>query len=137
MSSQELTMKFTPKATKRGKIDIIIEFLYPNQPSKNVDTEKNLQYVGEIRIPLYSKVDAVIQKPQPKFNFGITPMITNEVGFLTHNIRFSDEMPKPRQAMVDMAKVKKNENALIAFPNDRALTLRRTNDKHEIMLAVL
>lgn len=57
---------------------------------------------------------------------GITPKITNEVGFLTDDVRFNDDVPKPRQAIAEK-EITKKENALIAFPNDMARTLRPTN----------
>lgn len=72
-------------------------------------------------------------KPKTKFNPGITPMLTNEVGFLTENVRFNDSIKKPRQAMVTDKLKKNEENALIAFPNDRPKSLRKTNQKNEVM----
>ncbi|CAG9826127.1 unnamed protein product [Diabrotica balteata] len=62
-----------------------------------------------------------------KFNMGITPAITDEVGFLVDHTKFGDVKDAPVQAFVNVAKrnayLRGNTN-IVAFPNDRPRILR-------------
>nr|XP_023018449.1 cilia- and flagella-associated protein 47-like [Leptinotarsa decemlineata] len=63
---------------------------------------------------------------KPKFNLGITPANANEVGFLVDDTRYNSTIKKPIKAIVDedFERFNKNNANLIAFPNDRAGSLR-------------
>ncbi|CAH1183511.1 unnamed protein product [Phaedon cochleariae] len=80
-------------------------------------------------IKYVATIDTSIGRPpmtKPRFNMGITPALTNEVGFLVGDVRFNSEIKKPIQAIVDgkLKCFKKDNDALIAFPNDRSNSLR-------------
>ncbi|XP_028128124.2 cilia- and flagella-associated protein 47-like [Diabrotica virgifera virgifera] len=68
-----------------------------------------------------------------KFNMGITPAITDEVGFLVDNTKFGDAKDAPIHAFINVAKrnafLKQNTN-IVAFPNDRPRILRPWTSSH-------
>lgn len=129
-----LNMKLKPCGPITNTIYVKINFLYPQQPSACSPNyiAKELELVSQTKIPIYV---TIVMKPQSKiikFNMGITPMITNEVGILTNDVRFCDKVPKPRQAVIGLPEEEyKHETALMAFPNDRPHSLRKT--KNEIV----
>lgn len=111
----EVLIRF--KVAKLGPINTKLRFdlLYKDK------LLSHYQCVGQIELPVKLMVKSVWKKPKPQFNMGITPMITNEVGFLTDDVRFNTKIEKPRSAMVRY-KCRKTDDALIAFPNDRPRT---------------
>lgn len=123
-----LKISFSPRSAIQGATYVSIYFQYYNQPK--VDFAK-LQVVEEFKIPVHVKVAIEPVTIKPKINIGITPMVTNEVGFLTDEVRFTDDTEKPIQAMVDLKF--KESNAIIAFPNDRPKCLRPPVNKDLIV----
>lgn len=115
----DLEIEIYFKVAKIGQINTKISFdlLHENK------LEKNYQCVGKFDVPLKMNVNAKTKTPKPKFNMGITPMCTNEVGFLTDDVRFNTAIEKPQAAMVQY-KSHENDDALIAFPNDRSRTFK-------------
>lgn len=125
----DISIHITP--TKIGVVDTIITFnlMYKNQNGC-------LYKVGTATVKVYFETRTNINKLkllslQPKFVTGITPLITNEVGYMTHNVTFESDVQKPAQAIVDKhyRVFKKGNTDLIAFPNDRARSLRPWNRK--------
>lgn len=116
-ANNSLEILITFKPAKFGSIQnkIVFDLLY------KLNFEKNYQNVGKIEVPINLFVTSIKKQPKPKFVTGITPICTNEVGFLTEDVRFNTNINKPRAAMLQ-SNLKTND--LIAFPNDRSLTLK-------------
>lgn len=117
--SVEVAMNVSPK--RPGILDTEIKFnlLYY---SDVVNGDRELVKVGNALANLQMNVRFPVAKIQPKFNPGITPMVGNEVGFLTDNVKFSSNVEKPNMAMLRSCELnpsKKLDDAKIAFPNDR------------------
>ena len=100
----------------------------------------NLQVIQSIPVSFMGRSDPKIAKKGPKFNPGITPKITNEVGLNT-DVTQTDLTNNPRAAILSstgstlhkhkVSKDKENEKkTLIAFPNDRAASIR-PSDRRE------
>lgn len=118
-ASESLEILVQIKPAKMGPVHtkIVFDLLYQHR------IEQNYQSVGVLEVPLNFFVQAVTKKPKPKFLMGITPNGANEVGFLTEDVRFNTNIDNPRAAMVQYKGHPKDDD-LIAFPNDRSLTLK-------------
>lgn len=64
--------------------------------------------------------------PKTKFVTTLTPDNLNEVGFMTHNIKFNTKVVKMKSAVIreDEEIFREDDSDLIAFPNDRPQSLR-------------
>lgn len=116
-NSLEIVIIFKPAKLGAINTKIVFDLLYKHE------FEENYQDVGKLDVPLKLYVQSVTKKPIPRFVMGITPMCTNEVGFLTEDVRFNSDLEKPSGAMI---RYRSNpvDDDLIAFPNDRPLTLK-------------
>ncbi|XP_054287895.1 cilia- and flagella-associated protein 47-like [Macrosteles quadrilineatus] len=94
---------------------------------KNATDKQDFHVVNHINVRIFGNVKSQNILPKPTFNLGITPMITNEVGFLTDGVTFASRIKKPRCALTMKAKSGRpwhQTDATIAFPNDRPRSLR-------------
>ncbi|CAH1960120.1 unnamed protein product [Acanthoscelides obtectus] len=115
------------RPTKIGKVHTNVEF-----DLTYLGEDKTVYRVGQARLAVTYEVHQEKAEKEtagllPKFNMGITPMVTNEVGFLVDDIRFnSDVKQMPRQAIVDRKhkNFRKGNDAFVAFPNDMPKYLR-------------
>lgn len=64
--------------------------------------------------------------PKTKFVAKLTPDNLNEVGFMTHDVKFNSRVAKMKAAVIceDREVFADDDSDLIAFPNDRARSLR-------------
>lgn len=121
--SVDVMLIVTPK--RMGLMDkkIVINLLFTNKDGKTYN-------VGTTYFKIWFDVKLMVDKTKgrllPKFVKGITPICTNEVGFLVDDIRFNTTIEKPVMAVVNPRHTNfhKNNNAIIAFPNDRRRSLR-------------
>lgn len=120
----EINVTISPKSGGTLRNAMSFELLDYNQPAKQ---EKEFVVVGNVEVQVDADVLIEGNKLKPKFNPGITPMITHEVGLLTDDVRFSTDIVKPRMAMIGC---QKKDDALIAFPNDRPTSLRPWREKN-------
>lgn len=122
--SGKMEVGVTVIPTKVGsvKTKITFDLLYFNRPREGQD----YVLVGSAEIPLTFNVLSVTTSLKPKFNMGITPEYIKEVGFNTADIRFNTPIEMPQATLVNEVKKKldKNDDDLIAFPNDRPKSLR-------------
>ncbi|XP_072178621.1 cilia- and flagella-associated protein 47-like [Diadema setosum] len=100
------------------------------QPSATVQAS-----IHTLHVSLQGVSDAVFKKKEPKFNPGITPLVVGEVGqFIDVKVN-EGKAYEPRAAMLGSTKTKglhatrsaghiKDSKALIAYPNDRARSIR-------------
>ncbi|KAJ8969857.1 hypothetical protein NQ314_001541 [Rhamnusium bicolor] len=117
-SSIEVCLTIKPSKIGQSFHKIVFDLVYQSA---------NIYYdVGAAYLPVYYFASITTPKIQPKFNMGITPKITNEVGFLVDDVRFNTIIDKPIQAIVDknFKNFNINNEDLIAFPNDRPKSLR-------------
>lgn len=121
--SLEITLSITPSEEGQRNYKIIFNLIH---------CVLHKEYkVGTVILPIKLSASKTYPKKEPKFNMGITPHVTNEVGFLVDDIRFNTKINKPRQAIVDKNhKSFNNKNTdLIAFPNDMPKCLRPWKNK--------
>lgn len=89
--------------------------------------------VGKVSVPLVYRCHMDKKITEPIFVMGITPMLVNEVGSFVNNVKFNTSVDVPRAAIVDKYVLARNDqNALIAFPNDRVRSLRPWTSKTDI-----
>lgn len=121
--SLEITLSITPSEEGKRSYKIIFDLIH---------SVPHMEYkVGSVTLPIKFCATRIYPRKEPKFNMGITPQITNEVGFLVDDVRFNSKIDKPRQAIVDKNHKsfdKKNAD-LIAFPNDMPKCLRPWRSK--------
>ncbi|XP_074645875.1 cilia and flagella-associated protein 47-like isoform X2 [Tubulanus polymorphus] len=98
-----------------------------------------LEVIHTQPLAFLGKSDPVTVKKSPKFNAGITPAITNEVGICV-DTNFENAEKRPRAAMLnaletDLHKTQSAKTASrtmkVAFPNDRAQSVRPSNTKEQ------
>lgn len=79
----------------------------------------------------YNEERKLSRKKPRSFLPGITPTNNNEVGFLVNDVRFNTKIEKPIMAIVnkDLLVFNKDNDALIAFPNDRPRVLKPWRNK--------
>lgn len=116
--SVELEVQIIPAKMGTVKNDINFHLLYkPHQNSEYF-------LVGNASVPMVFDSKAHCKEIVPKFNEGITPKLTNEVGWMTDDIRFNTKIKTPKSVMLSHIKWDKDDNDLVAFPNDRPKSLR-------------
>nr|CAI5825410.1 unnamed protein product [Callosobruchus analis] len=123
------------RPTKIGKVqtNVVFDLTYHGE-------DRVVYNVGKARFAVTYEVHQEKAEKEaagllPKFNMGITPMITNEVGFLVDDIKFSSNVNQmPIQAIVDRNQnnFRKDNEAYVAFPNDMPQSLRPWRDKTPI-----
>ncbi|XP_030746675.1 uncharacterized protein LOC115875385 isoform X2 [Sitophilus oryzae] len=125
---QHLTLKVRPTKLGHETSQVKFDLLYRES--------SGLKHVGQVsmNVSYYaenSPNDKFSRKRKEYFLSGITPEITNEVGYLTDDVRFNTKIDKPVQAIVDKRYLEseKDNDALIALPNDRQRTLRPWRNK--------
>lgn len=119
--SIELNIIVTPRQYGSVKLEVGFDLLYYNFP-RNIN---EYQIVGDAFVTLCFEVPTVTKMPDTWFNMGITPEYLGEVGFHVDDVRYSTSTEIPKSVMPKKYKQKlKNNNDLIAFPNDRPQSLR-------------
>lgn len=116
-SSLEVPIIFKPTELGSYTSKIIFDLLHKNK------LDIHYHKVGVIEVPTHITVKSVTCYKKPEFVMGITPKCANEVGFYTHDVRFNSKVKKPTATMVQY-KADENDDALIAFPNDRQRSLK-------------
>ncbi|XP_033113331.1 cilia- and flagella-associated protein 47-like isoform X2 [Anneissia japonica] len=98
-------------------------------------TDVHREAIHTLHISLHGTSDAVSTEKKPKFNPGITPMVVGEVGQFVSVTMDEASSYKPRAAMLNAPKTGRlhatksasavlDSSALVAFPNDRARSVR-------------
>lgn len=118
---RDVLIKINPRRLGNITTKIVFDLLF-----KHLHDEK-YQELGTIEIPVTLDVTSYTNHFQPRFNVGITPMLTNEVGFLTDDVTFESDIKKPQCAMIQSKA--SDKKALIAFPNDRPKSLKPWKNK--------
>ncbi|KAF2878752.1 hypothetical protein ILUMI_27427 [Ignelater luminosus] len=120
--NMEVGVTVNPSKIGLVKTKITFDLLYFNRPREGQD----YVLVGNAEIPITFNVLSVTTSSKPKFNMGITPEYIKEVGFKTDDIRFNTLIETPKATLVKKVKktLDKNDDDLIAFPNDRPKSLR-------------
>lgn len=119
--SLEVQVTITPNNYGPQKTKIFFYLLHYNYPRKKGE----YVIVGDISITVTFDVPTVVKHPQTRFNMGITPEYIGEVGYNVEDVRFNTNLEVPKTAMpVIHKKELKDNNNLIAFPNDRPKCLR-------------
>lgn len=156
-TQEKITFSFVPKQTGEFHSNKIFEVYekgaikeeetWPRKEKRSVSslgfhcvTKKKVILAIEINLHGIAKLNPVM-KP-PKFNTGITPYITNEVGLLT-DITFSEvgKVPRNTRASACASKLLRTgriirsaelDRSLVALPNDRAQSIRpsKCNDNY-------
>ncbi|KAL1496932.1 hypothetical protein ABEB36_007982 [Hypothenemus hampei] len=120
----EIIFKLCPTRVGEYKIGVALDVFFPKTKFKLINIksiELEVYFKGLLTEELKLK-----RSIKPKFLPGITPTNCNEVGYLVDHVKFNSQLAMPRGAVVDRPKLifNENNNALIAFPNDRPTTLR-------------
>lgn len=121
--SVDVLLIITPKMMGKFEKNINLGLFFTNKDGKTFN-------VGSAYFRVCFEAHMVMTKNDKnlisKFVNGITPNITNEVGYLVDDIRFNTKIEKPIMAVVNPNHPSFNQdnNAVIAFPNDRARSLR-------------
>ncbi|XP_064627283.1 cilia- and flagella-associated protein 47-like isoform X2 [Lineus longissimus] len=137
--SQEILFSFTPNQVGTFKPNLTMDVIGQVADNRN-PFMSHLEVIHSMNIQLQGRSDPVTVKRAPKFNPGITPKITNEVGQFV-DTTFETAEKKPRAAIlnslgteihkIESAKNVKtwNDAALVSFPNDRAKSIRPSDRK--------
>ncbi|XP_071954714.1 cilia- and flagella-associated protein 47-like isoform X2 [Antedon mediterranea] len=98
-------------------------------------TDIHREPIHTLHVSLHGTSNAVTTEKKPKFNPGITPLVVGEVGQFVSVTTDEASSYKPRAAMLNAPKTKglhtsksasgiRDSSALVAFPNDRARSIR-------------
>ncbi|KAH9504693.1 Cilia- and flagella-associated protein 47 [Bulinus truncatus] len=136
--TQDVIISFTPKQVGTFKPELLLDII-GEVADKIHAADSHAEVIYTLPIKLAGVSNPVTIVPKPKFNPGITPLITNEVG-LNINTTFKNlNHNPPRMAVSGAQKTKlhhlinratksadqsKDEDVKVAFPNDRALSIR-------------
>lgn len=121
--SVDVTLIITPKKMGRVEKNIAISLLFTSKDGKTFN-------VGTTHFSVCFEAQMYLDKTKgclaPKFVGGITPFCAHEVGYLVDDVRFDTNIEKPIMAIVNPKhrSFKKDNHALIAFPNDRRGSVR-------------
>lgn len=121
--SVDVTLIIKPKKMGRVEKNITISLLFTSKDGKTFD-------VGTTHFSVCFEARMNVDKTKgclaSKFVNGITPICTNEVGYLVDDVRFNTDIEKPIMAIVNpkLRSFNENNDALIAFPNDRIRSVR-------------
>lgn len=119
----QATLKVRP--TKMGeesaKLTFDVFYFQKSNLYKIAKTSLFVFYSGD-----YNEERKLSRKKPCSFLPGITPTNNNEVGYLVNDVRFNTKIEKPITAIVDkdLLVFNKDNDALIAFPNDRPRVLK-------------
>lgn len=119
----EVTVRVRPTQMGLTTARLLLELLF--QKNTTLIKVKTLTYVVEYSAE-YTGDQCKKRQKKPSFLPGITPKNCNEIGYLVDDVRFSTKIQKPKAAIIDKRLVvfNKDNQALIAFPNDRPTKLR-------------
>ncbi|KAK9870423.1 hypothetical protein WA026_007993 [Henosepilachna vigintioctopunctata] len=122
--TKEVAIRIKPKNAGYYQIKVKFELLIYDIHDFSIEREKTV--VGEIHVDLSFTSTLKTSVPKTKFVNKLSPDITNEVGFMTHAIQFNSKVKKPKAAVIHESKkiFNDDDSDLIAFPNDRAKSLR-------------
>ncbi|XP_055888207.1 cilia and flagella-associated protein 47-like isoform X1 [Biomphalaria glabrata] len=143
--TQDVIISFAPKKVGTFKPDLCLDVI-GEVADKSHPANSHAEVIYTLPIKLHGTSDPVTTVPKPKFNPGITPLITNEVG-LNINTTFKNlNDNQPRMAMNGAKKTKlhhlvnrntksadhmKETDSKVAFPNDRAQSIRPFDRKEK------
>ncbi|XP_021363645.1 cilia- and flagella-associated protein 47-like isoform X2 [Mizuhopecten yessoensis] len=129
--SQDVIFSFSPKQIGGFKTTQMLDVIGQVADNQN-PTVVNLQVISSFPLTFLGSSDPIFKKKQPKYNPGITPYISNEVGMFV-DTTFSQLDENPRNAVAGGLKPGlhslKNidpldKDARVSFPNDRATSIR-------------
>ncbi|KAK3096977.1 hypothetical protein FSP39_005325 [Pinctada imbricata] len=133
--TQDVIFSFRPSQIGAFKPKQLLDVIGQVADNRN-PTVAHLQIIHSYPILLSGSSDPIPVKRNAKFNPGITPYISNEVGMFVDTLA-RDLVNKPRNAVAGGHKTKLHhlsksldDNALVAFPNDRAMSIRPEHDKY-------
>lgn len=121
--SLELTVTITPRQYGSVTMKIAFDLLYSNFPRN----PNEYQIVGDGFMTISFQTPCVTTQPKTRFNMGLAPDYVREVGYHVDDVRFSTPLDVPKAVMPRKYKLKeqrKNNDDLIAFPNDSPRSLR-------------
>ncbi|KAL8606797.1 hypothetical protein ACOMHN_049626 [Nucella lapillus] len=134
--TQDVIFSFAPKQVGSFKPEQLVDVLGQVADDKD-PTAMRLTVISTLPITLMGHSKPVCLKPKPRFNPGITPYISNEVGMYVETT-FEDLAPHtPRNAVAGASKTRLHrvrprsmdlgkKSVRVAFPNDRAHSVRPT-----------
>ncbi|XP_055954756.1 cilia and flagella-associated protein 47 [Patella vulgata] len=144
--TQDVIFSFSPRQVGTFTPQQLVDVLGHIADNRN-PTLTHLKVIHVMGIKFKGTSDPVVIKPSPRFNPGITPMISNEVGLYVDETTFVKlDTNKPRNALIGANKTRlhalksattsrddeddDDSQVRIAYPNDRAQSIRPT-DKRE------
>lgn len=118
-----VTVKIRPTQMGLTTARLLLELLF--EKKSTLIKLETLTYVVQYSAE-YSEEQCKRRQKKPSFLPGITPKNCNEIGYLVDDVRFNTKIQKPKTAIIDKRLVvfNKDNQALIAFPNDRPTKLR-------------
>ncbi|XP_076467202.1 cilia and flagella-associated protein 47-like [Babylonia areolata] len=137
--TQDVIFSFAPKQVGSFKPEQLVDVLGQVADSRD-PMAMRLMVIFTLPITLKGHSNPVSVHPKPRFNPGITPYISNEVG-MNIETTFADLGPQiPRNAVAGSTKTRLHrvrprsmdlgkKSVRVAFPNDRAHSVRPT-DRH-------
>ncbi|XP_052240686.1 cilia- and flagella-associated protein 47-like isoform X3 [Dreissena polymorpha] len=138
LATQDVIFSFAPNQAGFFKPQQLIDVIGHVADNRN-PTLAHLQIIHTLPIHFLGRSDPITKHRQPKYNPGLTPYISNEVGMFV-DTTFASLKDKPRNAVAGGKATKLhrlassvNEDDLtskVAFPNDRAHSIR-PSDRHE------
>nr|CAD7415962.1 unnamed protein product [Timema poppensis] len=96
-SALEVVVSVKPVNIGTVNTSLVLELLSPECPSTK---DSKYVVVGHRTLTVSYNAPSVTILPKIVFNLGISPLRGNEVGFLTGDVRFDMDVPKPRGAML-------------------------------------
>ncbi|XP_050306666.1 cilia and flagella-associated protein 47-like isoform X2 [Anthonomus grandis grandis] len=119
----QATLTVKPTAIGDAKTRVAFDVLFQQ---KQTFIKLKTIYLPVLYTVTYEREYKGNQQRKPGFLPGIVPKNHNEVGYLVEDVRFNTNMKMPKTAIIDEKLVvfNKNNDALIAFPNDRPKVLR-------------
>ncbi|KAL5010428.1 hypothetical protein ScPMuIL_012733 [Solemya velum] len=142
--TQDVIFSFAPKQVGDFKPKQMLDVVGQIADGRN-PTLASLQVINSLVIQLLGQSNPVPLQRKPKFNPGITPYISNEVGMFVDTTFSTLEKDNPRNAIVGgphsvlhapATSFQNNDSSVkVAFPNDRARSIRPSNrhDKYKTL----
>lgn len=141
LCTQDVIFSFAPNQVGFFKSQQMIDIIGHIADNHN-PTLAHLQIIHTIPIHFMAHSDPITKHREPKYNLGLTPYISNEVGLFV-DTTFSSLKEHPHNAVAGGNKTKFHRlgtsltdddlNTKIAFPNDRAQSIRPSDrfDKYK------
>ncbi|XP_053397416.1 cilia- and flagella-associated protein 47-like isoform X4 [Mercenaria mercenaria] len=140
LDTQDVIFSFAPNQAGFFKPQQMIDVIGHVADNRN-PTLAHLQIIHTLPIHFLGRSDPITKYRNPKYNAGLTPYISNEVGMFV-DTTFSSLGDEPRNAVAGgrtaklhnkLAKSTAEEDwsTKVAFPNDRAHSIRPSDRKDE------